>query len=629
MLRSFRSHAKGFFSKIILALLIVSFAVWGIGDMVISRPGQAEIAKVGKVVISRQALEKEMQHDIAQMRERMGERYKPEMVQMLQIPQQVAGRMVAAELMRQETEAMGLTASEEAVAESLRANPMFHGEDGKFSHQKFVQVLAQNNLMERDFVAIVREDMARRLIGQAVTGYNAVPDIAVKVMQAAAKEVRNVTIYAMNKPDTTISEPTDEELASYYETVSSRYASPEYRQVSYVTVDEKDVAGDVQISKEKLQAMYQERLEEYQQPELRDLQMLLYNTKEEADAAKAMLASQPIKDVIKAQPPINPANTAMKKAAPTRLPEELQAAAFALKVGEVSEVIASPFGQHVMVVEKVYPPSVRSFAEVEESLTGELKSNQSNALLTQKADTLEDMLAGGSSLADAAKELGLTLETLGPLSEVGKAPGGKDVALPPLKNFVQLAFNTDDGSDSSISVGRPGVYYLLHVDKVTPEVVPPLAEVKTDLVKTWMSNKRAALAIQHARNVAAKLADPKQRDAVLASSDLRKLTAGKVSREDLKLGSIELPVDLAQNIFAGQIGDVTNISQLANGSFVVATIEGATLPPLAEEADKDMRGSIQNNQQQELMEQFMRHLYSKYDAVIHQEAVAQIGREQE
>ena len=631
MLRSIRSHAKSFVSKIILALLIASFAVWGIEDMLVARPGQEEAARVGKVVISRLAVEREMQRDIAKMRERLGGEFKQEFVQMLKIPQQATQRMVAQELIRQETKALGLIPSDGMVAEVLRNDTMFQNDDGVFDKKLFLRILRQNGLAERDFVTMMRDDISRRLLSQVVSGNFGVQDMAVKVMQAAANETRNVSLYRITPKNPTIDEPTDQEMEAYYKSVANRYAIPEYRAISYTTIDEGDVADEVTVSSEELKQLYDERIEEFKIGETRDIELLLYTGKDNAIKAGEMFkAGKSSTHIAKKLPPVNAANTQMKAVNQAALPEELQQAVFALQAGDVSEPIASGFGFHTVKVAAVHPATTKSFAEVEDSLRSELTTNRATELLTQKADGLEDLLAGGATLNEAAKELALKVNTVESVSKVGSNPAGKTVTLPDLKNFVPLAFSTTEGEASSISLGKPGVYYLLQVDKVIPQVLPPIAEVRTELVKSWKDSRRDTMEMKHASEVAAKLADPKQREAVLASTDIKKLTTGNIGREDLKLRSVELPAEIVQSIFANDMDSVTRISQLSSGRYAVAIIHSSTMPELKTELDEEateLRTSMQTNQQQELMQQLMQHLYEKYDAQVHQDVIGLIGKD--
>src|SRR5690606_12702186 len=110
-------------------------------------------------------------------------------------------------------------------------------------------------------------------------------DIAVQVMTAAAKEARQVRVYQVNTSGITAPEPTDAEIEMYYETVSGRYATPEYRSVSYVEIDESTLGPLPEPSEEELQQAYEERKHEFTTPEYRSFEQLLYTGSDQAEKA--------------------------------------------------------------------------------------------------------------------------------------------------------------------------------------------------------------------------------------------------------------------------------------------------------------------------------------------------------
>lgn len=632
MLRTIRERSTGIIGKTILGLLIVSFAVWGIGDMLVTHPGQEIVAKVGKTTISRSMLEREMQKDVAQLRQRLGEEYRAEILGMLNIPQQVAGRMVMQELQKQETIELGILPSNEEVAKVLRDDRMFQNEDGRFDKKRFEYILRQNGLSERDFVAIMRDDIARRLLSQIISGTYPVSDLTVQVLQAAEQESRSISLYSIQKPELSIEEPTDEELETYYQKVSRAYLIPEYRKINYVTFSSADVKNRVKVTNEELKALYEERAGEYNMPERRDVTLLLYTGQEDASKAADLLKSGvKTSEVVKQVPPMNPNKTSMEGITKAQLTEELQEPAFSLSQGAVSEPIASGFGYHVLRVDGVTAPSTKSFAEVEQSLRNELNSIRMGDEMIAFGDELQDALAGGQSLSEVAKEFNLNVSSVDFFSKQGKAPSGGKVSVPELKNFVQISFNTEKGHSSAVSVGKPDTYYIVEVADVKEEQLPPLDQKKNELKKQWLEEQKSKQQQVYANEVAAKLSDEQSRAEGLTMAGVKELRSGSLNRNDSKLGSVELPIPMLQSIFSADIGSVTEVYQLNNGSYVVAMVESSKLPELKKdmeaEALQTARTSIQSNQQQELMQQYMEHLYKKYNVEIYQDVLQQIGKE--
>lgn len=634
MLDLFRRHSGGIVAKIILVLLIVSFAAWGIGDMLRSHGTNAEVARVGKVSFTTRDVQREMQADIQKIRAQLGKNYNSSLLKQIGLTEQVVGRMVSQEMIHQEIERLGIFVSDALVAEMIRHNSLFAGKDQKFNKEIFHTTLKQHNLTENEYIANIKNEMATRLLSQAVTASGDVPSIAVNVLLAAEAEKREIELYTVDVSNIKVAEPTDKELQEYYKSVASRYTIPEYRTVRFVTLDASHI-DEVKVSEDELQKLFEERKADYELPATRSFEQLLYA--EESDAEKAAVElkkGKTIKAVAKELPPINAGNTTIKGVTANALPEEIREPAFALKKDGISQPVQSSFGYHVLKLTDVNEPHKKTLDEVRTDLENELKPQKQNEALVKRSRELEDALAGGASLEEVAKEMGLPIQSFGPYDNMARAPDGERLNLPPLNNFAVLTFSTDEGADSSVTLGKPGVYYLLHVDKVQGEELPDIAKVKDELVKSWKVSRKETLEQAEAEEVAAKLADNKQRDAVLKSSKVSRVASGKISRSDTKLGGKELSAMFVQDVFSSSVGNPTNAFMLPSGSYVVAMVKSATMAPLLSpaalaksEAATKLQGSIKNNMQQELMSQYMDSIADSLGVDVHHDVVTNIDVE--
>jgi peptidyl-prolyl cis-trans isomerase D len=636
MLDVFRRHSSGIVAKIILALIILSFAAWGIGDMLSTKARHVEVARVGKTSFSANDVNREMQNDIQRLRTQLGKNYNPNFIKQLQLPEQVVGRMVGQEMMRQEIADLGIVINDRIVAEMIHRNPSFADKNGKFSKEYFLQTLKQHGVTEKDYTAGIKREMASRLLSQAVVGSGDVPDIAVNVMLAAQAEKRTIDLYKINLSGVKVGDPTEKELQEYYTSVSDRYAIPEYRTVRYVTLDE-SLVKNVQVTEAELQQAYEERKAEFDLPETRSFEQLLYTEQADAEkAAKLLKSGKALKVVAKEVPPINAGNTAIKGVTSNAMPEEIRAAAFTLANNEVSAPIKSSFGYHVLMLTEMNPAHMKTLDEAKEQLENDLKPQKINDALTKLAHQLEDSLAGGASLAEVAKEMGLSVQSFGPFDKMGRAPDKTKLAIPPLTNFATLAFATEEGVDSVATLGKAGTYYLLHVDKVEAEKLPDISSVKSELVASWRESRKATLERNLAEEIAGKFADEKQRADLIKSGAITPNGSGNINRSDIKLDGKELSAMLVQDIFSTSIGATTNPQMLSNGSYVLALVRASTMPKLLDRSEllasadaSALRASMQTNMQQELMSQYMDSLGDKFGVEIHKDVVTQMSAEEE
>lgn len=626
MLNALRDRSAGPVAKVVIALLIISFAVWGMGDL--SGGGRlAEVASAGDVVITRQDVERELRRDIDDLRARLGENFKPEFIGMLNLPQQIATRLVSQQLFALEAKSLGLMLPDSEVAARIRQNPAFAGDDGEFNKDYFLRILKSSGLSERDYVDRFGEQLSADLLRQAVASSNHISDARLAILLAADSEKREVTLHTIRTDVENIT-PSEEEILAHYHQTASQYTIPEYRKVSYITLAGRDIADRINPTDEELSALYIERRTNYTLPETRDVEQLLYNDQETATKAAAMLTEKKdIKRVAANIKPVNEGQMSLKGITKNELPESAAQTVFSTGLSDVTAPIESSFGWHVFKVTGVHASAVQPFEKVKQSLVQEVKSESIGRALTESANQFEDLLAGGTSFTEAAKELGLSVTSTDLFAANGTAPNGKNVSLPQLKNFAQLAFSGEEGTESAMALGAPGLYYMIHIDSVQPESVTPLSEVKTKVIADLKQSKKAHNIQAMATSIAAQLGHKKTYDKAAAA--LTKLASGTVTRRTETLGNITLPAPLRSDLFQAQTGSHTQAHPLNDTSFVIAHIARSTLPNLADvniqsEAGQTLKNNLIRSRESERMEQLQRYLFDKYNARIDQNMLTQI-----
>ena len=141
MLNSLNSFIKGFAAKILLVLLILSFAVWGIGDMVRGPGPNKELVKVGNSTISIGEFSRNLEREKENIQRALGKNYTPEILKSLQIPQQVMQRLINQSLIQQETQARKLIPADSDIARLIHNDTRFHDDKGHFDKARFLNAL--------------------------------------------------------------------------------------------------------------------------------------------------------------------------------------------------------------------------------------------------------------------------------------------------------------------------------------------------------------------------------------------------------------------------------------------------------------------------------------------------------
>jgi peptidyl-prolyl cis-trans isomerase D len=607
MLAQFRSLAHSFFAKLLLALLVLSFAVWGVEDMVRGGGSAQSVAKIGKTSVSIEAYQRAVQREADNIRRMLGENYSPEMVKMLQPEKRALQSLIQKTLLERESLALGIVPGDEEVARRIHSNPGFQDGKGRFDKERYLHLLKNARITEKSYVDGLRQDIALSLLMDTFSVDSPIPDIAVETAYRVQEEQRKITLYTVNASYISVVSPSADTLEKYYSLHGEEYNVPEYRVVSYVKLNPEDAKTTAAITENDLKAAYNERQEEFRRPERREVDQLLFKNKEDAEKAHSELSSGKDFDAVaKSSPILNKGTTALGKIERERVLEGAADAVFLASKGGITPPVQSLFGWHVFRVRGIESSSIAPLSEVRTTLEKDLKDKMLEDAQSNFLNRFEDTLAGGATLQDAAKEFGLKLETFGPTSQDGKSPEGKTLPLPNLDKFLEIAFKTEDKAESSLVNTQGGAYYVLRVDKLIPERPRVLSEIKAEVIGEWQKEERAARLKELADTTAKALQEKKPAQAKVAFT-------GAIKRNSSKAGALQLVPELVNDVFSRSSGSATNAYLLPSGDYAIA-VAGERIPagPMNKEAAAATRAQLQQAAQNELAYAYLKHLENKH-----------------
>ncbi len=627
MLNTLRQHTGGLIAKILIALLVLSFGVWGVGDVLRSHGMKNEVAKVDGHPVSIQAFQREYKNAEDDLRQRLGADYTPELARALGLPKQVLNRLIERQLLLAESRTLGLIPSDEAVARAIRKNTIFFNEKNVFDKSRFVESLRRNNLSEAAYIDILRDQMGIQLLIETVTAAPVLPESEVATIAGMRAEKRVAEIYQL--PLSLVHDgpnPDDAALEAYYKAHAQEFTVPELRRFSYVSFTSGNVK-DAKPTDAEIERAYQERREEFTRPERRKVEQMLFSAKAKADAASAMLKEgKPFADVAAKAGALNKTNLSLGAIGKESLPESAKEAVWALKAEEASAPIKDDFGWHIYRVTGTLPGGVLPLAEVRAQIEKDLQEQGSGSALSQLANKLEDMLAGGGTLEEAAKSLGLSVKHLGPVDRQGNQPNGQPAKdLPEAPEFLANAFKTDAGNDSSVFMGEGGTYYLVHMDEVTPEQPKPLAQVKEEVTAGWKKEQKLERLQKLANDTAAAMNDPAKRVEALKKLGVNPFSSGPLKRGETKAANgTPLPPALVDELFTLTPGQSSKPVAAVGNSMMIAVLKERIKAP-ANADGKDIAGfrqTLEEMSRQELLREYIDYLHDKHPVSIDAEAVA-------
>ncbi|QEX22304.1 peptidylprolyl isomerase [Hypericibacter adhaerens] len=624
MLIALRSKAATWVVKILFVFLILTFGVWGVGDMLRQRVQAPDMAEVGDVKITGQELRTEFDRQMRQYRQVFGENFDNEQAKKLGLLDRTLANIVARNLFDIYAQKLGLTASEAQIREQIKKDRLFQNSVGEFDLGRFAAFLQQIQSSEAAYVEQVRHEMMRQSVADAVAVGAVAPKALVERLYRYRNETRVaetflVTDNAMPEP----ADPTDDDLKAFHDAHQELFQAPEYRSLLLVHMTPDQFAAGLTVPDDKLQAAYQERSKEFDQPERREVEQMVFSDEAKAKEAVDKLAAgadfaQVAQDMTGAAPV--PLGKIEKSGFVTDL-QPLTDAAFATDAGQTAGPIQTPLGWHVIHVLSIEPEQKSTFEEARPQLQQELVKELAINKMIDTANQLDDAMAGGASLDDAAKELGLPVAKIDQVDAQGLGPDGKAIPEVAGNQLVQgLAFSTEVGTTSSLTEDPNGGYVIVRVDGSTPPATRPLKQVHAQVAAAWKSAERDKAAAARAGELAGKLGLGGDIQAIAAEVQATVATSKPVTRSGTDADA-HVTQELAGKLFTLQPGQTATVA--VDGGQVVARLKTVNdANPTTDSAGVDaLQKQLDGAYQGDVAEEFGEALRREIGVTIHQSAV--------
>lgn len=606
-------------SKILLALLIITFGVWGIADIFTGRGGNATVASVVGEHITAEEYQRGVYRETEKLRAMLGKQFNPEMAKNFGIEPRVLQNLIDNRLLVLESKSMGLRVSDADVVRNIRTSQNFQGESGNFSKGQFEAMLKATGQTEKEFIQKMREDMAVKLLITTITENIPPPEHASAILLAARGEERTVDIYTITPalikaPNA----PNDDILKAFYDANAKDYTTPEYRKISYVTIAENSIKKTAEPSEAAIESAYKDRAEEFKKPERRKVSQLLFGNEDSAKKAYAEIkGGKTLEEIKKTAHILNPTSISLGLLEKANVPTDAAEQVFALKVGEITTPIKSAFGWHIFQVSEILPAATQPLAEVKAQIVSDLQKIESENALSKLSNQLEDAIASGASLADAAKEFGLKITSLPEIDKSGRLANGEVAKeIPVAEKFLEIAFKTDEKTESQLITGKAGISYILRVESIAPEHLQDFADVKAKLITGWTNQEKEKQLTSTAQKIAEEFANGSAREKSIKTYGLPVPSSVTVSRS--KDATSKLPAPMVMDIFAKKIGGSTGAFVLPSGDFAIAVIKNITPAKLDEKNPKtaselaDIKKQYNTSVQNEIIDEYLKHLAHKY-----------------
>ena len=443
------------------------------------------IGSVGETPIPVDAYFRALNAELRNLSQQSGRNVSLSEARQFGLDRSVLQRLVAETALEEEARRIGLSVGDEELRRRLMQSPDFQGPDGSFDKETYKFVLERNNLKPGEYEKLLRSQIASDLLRRAVSAGAALPDEYADAILGYLGERRSFAVAELDESalPAPIPEPSEEELRSYYESAQDKFMLPASKRITWVWLSPESLADEVELPEEDIRALYDSRADQFNQPERRLIERLVFPDMASARAAAEAVASgqKSFEDVV-AERGLTLADIDMGDVARDDLGPEGDAIFSRAEPGIVGP-LETDLGPALYRINAILQPRHTPYESVREDLRRELALKRARDLVAERMGALEDMLAGGATLEDLAKESGLTL---GQMDWVDGQSGEGIAAYAAFNEAARKA--TKDDFPTILSLSDGGIF-ALRVDEEVPAHPEPFEEAREKVAAALRSDR--------------------------------------------------------------------------------------------------------------------------------------------
>lgn len=623
MLDGLRSASKSWFGKAIMTVvfgfIIVSFAIWGIGDM-FRGFGQGRLASVGDTEISSESFRFAYQNELQRLQRRFGRLVTNDQARQAGLDRQVLGRLVTEAALDQKAKRLGLAMSDADVARSIMTDPTFKGPDGAFDKARFDSILRDNGYNERTFVREQRAVYLRQELADALIGRIEAPQLVVESIDRYRNETRSVEYFTLPAPAAaSLPEPDAATLEKFYADRKAAFSAPEYRKIVTLTLTPATAARPEDVPEADARKLYETvKAQRFGTPERRNVQQIVYPDAAQAEAAAEKLKGGATFDALVEARKLSAKDVDLGLVTKKDIADPaIASAAFALKEGEISAPVKGAFGVALLRVTKIEPESVKPFAEVSGELRKEIAQERARKGVQELHDKVEDQRASGKPLAEAAAAAGLAARTIDAVDAQGRDKTGAPVeGVAGDADLLGAIYKSDVGVDNEAISTRDNGYKWFEISAVEPARQKTLEEARPAVLAAWRAQETQRVLTQKAADIVKRLrAGEKFADIAKAEN-----AEVKHSPDVKRVGAVGFDEASVVQIFDQPTGGFGSVAA-PGGRMVFHVLDSAT-PEFNPDKDvnKQIAGQMKTQIGEDILTEYVKRLEKDYGVRVNEAA---------
>ena len=542
-MKRIRQIASGIALKIVVGLVILSFVVFGVASF-LSQSSDVWAIKIGNKKISYQ----KVQHDINNYRNNLlallkeNPQEQAQIEQMLEpnyLQQQVVNSIITSGVIEQFAKDLKITADENLIYQEIVKQKVFHNKEGKFDKELFQNFLKNQQLSEQGYVKNIASQVGGQMIQNSIIMAN-------PINQSLALDLylfnQNTVIYDLlevkseNVPVST--DISDAEINELYQKNPKSYQTSELRKVQYAILDKKSAVNNIEVSEQEAIDYYQQNQANYQVPENRDVYHLMFDTQEKANNFLAELnkkasqnSTENFLDLAKTFSNKKLEEISIVGVAKGQILPELEKVIFSLQTNQISPIIESKAGFHIVLLNKINLPKTLEFVDISKQVKEKLLLEKQNKIFGKMLKEINDFTLISKSFDDFAKNFSLKIVDVE--QKIAKNQQNKTEVLP---NFINQVFtaNLKQISKPIPFDDKQEKFYFVFVTEVVQPQQLSLSDAKNLVKQDLILAKQTKELPNFADNLAKQIAeDPSLLANLVAKYKIKIQKNNGITRSDL------------------------------------------------------------------------------------------------
>jgi len=518
MLDLLRGFSKGWTAKILIFLLVASFAVWGISGSILYGPA-SNVVEVGDTNVTASEYRFAYDNQLNALSQQAGRRLSRQEADLFGLRNNVLAQVTSGAVLDENSRVMGLGLSDERLAQEIANDPTFQDLSGTFSRGTLRATLRQYGITEEEYVADRKRVALRNQILEGTSASLDMPEVFADAISLFRNEER-VFDYVAIGPEVLEEKPSPDEtqISEYYEANKANFMAPEFRKLTLLTLQAQDLSKPQEVTDDEIRADYERRKPNLRTPEQRRVQQLVLKDRTEAESIQQKLSQGASFEAVVEELGRTIADIELGMFTRNELPDDNVAqAAFAAELNKPTDIVDGAFGPVILRISEIREERTTGLDEIRDQIRNDIALQKAADEVFATFDAVEDERAAGSNLTDTAKALDMQTRTITKIDAQGRDENGNAITdIPALQQLLRVMSETGPGDDTrEIPIGNDGFLWY-EVEEIIPSRQKTLDEVKSDVRDAWVNEETNRQVEAIANNIAERIRNGEDMNKVLA-----------------------------------------------------------------------------------------------------------------